>query len=179
MWKRILLAATFIATAFPVLAQSAPEKTGVNSVLGVAPKTQDFVTEAAQSDMLEIETSKLALSKGDASIKAFATQMVGDHTKTAAELKAAVTDNKISVTLPAALDKAHQEKLNKLKKLDGADFVKEYKSMQVAAHKNAVSLFERYSKGGENSLLKAWAAKTLPALQHHLMMAQDLEKLKS
>lgn len=174
--KKFLLATVFVLTAYPVLAQSAGEKTGVNSALGIAPKTQDFVTQAAQSDMLEIETSKLAQANGNASIKSFADQMVTDHTKTSAELKALVGDNKIAVTLPTALDKAHQEKLDKLKKLQGADFVKEYKSMQVSAHKDAVSLFERYGKGGDNAQLKSWASKTLPALQHHLTMAQDMEK---
>ncbi len=135
-----------------MLAQSAAEKTGVNSALGIAPKTQDFVTQAAQSDMLEIETSKLAQANGNASIKGFADQMVTDHTKTSAELKALVGDNKISATLPTALDKAHQDKLDKLKKLQGADFVKEYKSMQVSAQAaDAVSLFERYGQGGGQS----------------------------
>ena len=38
--------------------------------------------------------------------------------------------------------------------------------MQVSAYKDAVSLFERYSKSGENPELKAFAAKTLPHLQN-------------
>jgi putative membrane protein len=50
--------------------------------------------------------------------------------------------------------------------------------MQVSAHKDAVSLFERYAKGGEDPKLKDWAGKTLPALQHHLEMAQNLGKTK-
>lgn len=174
--KKFLLATVFVLIAYPALAQSAAEKTGVNSALGIAPKTQDFVTQVAQSDMLEIETSKLALANGNPTIKSFADQMLRDHTKTSAEVKALVGDNKIPITLPTALDKAHQEKLDKLKKLQGADFVKEYKSMQVSVHRDAVSLFERYAQGGENSQLKTWAAKTLPALQHHLQMAQELEK---
>ncbi len=174
--KKFLLATVFMLTAYPALAQSAAEKAGVNSALGIAPKTQDFVSQAAQSDMLEIATSKLAQSNGDASIKSFADEMVKDHTRTSAELKAMVGDNKITVTLPNMLDKAHQEKLDKMKKLQGADFVREYKSMQVSAHKDAVSLFERYGQGGDNAALKAWASKTLPALKHHLQMAQDLEK---
>ena len=41
-------------------AQSVGEKTGVNSALGVTPTTQDFVTEAAASDMFEIQSSQLA-----------------------------------------------------------------------------------------------------------------------
>jgi putative membrane protein len=39
-----------------------------------------------------------------------------------------------------------------------------------------VSLFERYAKGGDNAALKDWAGKTLPALQHHLQMAEGLKK---
>ncbi len=48
--------------------------------------------------------------------------------------------------------------------------------MQVAAHKDAVSLFERYANGGENAELKAFAAKTLAHLQMHLKMAEDLKE---
>jgi putative membrane protein len=44
----------------------------------------------------------------------------------------------------------------------------------VSGHKDAVSLFERYSKSGDNPKLKDWAGKTLPTLRHHLEMAQDL-----
>jgi putative membrane protein len=36
--------------------------------------------------------------------------------------------------------------------------------------------FERYAKGGDDPKLKDWAGKTLPALQHHLEMAQDMNK---
>jgi putative membrane protein len=39
--------------------------------------------------------------------------------------------------------------------------------------KDAVSLFERYSKSGDNSKLKDWAGKTL---QHHLQMAEELKR---
>ena len=56
------------------------------------------------------------------------------------------------------------------------DFAGQYDPMQVTAHKDAVSLFERYAKGGDDSKLKDWAGKTLPALQHHLEMAQGLDK---
>jgi len=60
----------------------------------------------------------------------------------------------------------------------GKDFSSEFNSMQASAHKDAVSLFERYAKGGDNPDLKDWAGKTLPALKHHLEMAQDLSKKK-
>jgi hypothetical protein len=38
---------------------------------------------------------------------------------------------------------------------------------------------QRYAKGGDNSELKNWAGKTLPALKHHQQMAQELGKAPS
>jgi putative membrane protein len=165
-----------VFVASPAFAQSAAEKLGVNSTLGISPKTQDFVTEAANSDMLEIASSKLVAAKSDGKDKSFAEKMITDHTKTSAELKALVDGGKVTATVPPTMDKAHQDRLDKLSKLEGKDFMEEYQSMQVSAHKDAVSLFERYSKGGENAALKGWATTTLPHLQQHLKMAQDLNK---
>ena len=42
-----------------------------------------------------------------------------------------------------------------------------------------MSLFERYAKGGDDADLKEWAGKTLPTLQHHLDIAQELGKVPS
>lgn len=175
MKKYILAAAIAAILAGPAFAQTVPEKTGVNSTLGIAPKTEDFVKEAAISDMFEIESSELAMTKASGNSTTFADQMVKDHTKTSAEMKAMVSGGKVKTEIPAALDSAHQSKLDKLKRLNGADFIKQYNSDQVAAHKDAVNLFERYSKGGDNADLKTWAGKTLPSLQMHLKMAQDLK----
>jgi putative membrane protein len=173
----IATSAVLLAALTPAFAQSLPEKTGVNSAMGIAPKTRDFVMAAAQSDMLEIASSKLALTRSDSEkTKQFAQQMIKDHTQTSTELKGLVAGGKTKVDLPTAMDKAHQEKLDRLTKLNGKEFTKEYDDMQVAAHEDAVSLFERYGKSGDNADLEAFASKTLPHLQHHLMMAKDLGK---
>jgi putative membrane protein len=174
--KRSIVVLGCILLAGPALAQSAAEKTGVNSVLGISPTTADFVKEVAISDMFEIDSSKLAQDKGNAAEKSFASQMVTDHTKTSTELKDLVSSGKVKADLPTALDSSHQSKLDKLKDESGKDFSSEYDSDQVSAHKDAVSLFERYAKGGDNADLKDWAGKTLPTLRHHLEMAQGLEK---
>jgi putative membrane protein len=168
----LALTATFASAAF---AQSAGEKTGVNSVLGIAPKTEDFIKEAATSDMLEIEAAKIAQQKGDPDEKKFAEMMITDHTKTSSELKQMVGAD-MKAALPASLDDSSQKKLGKLRDAKPEDFASEYDPMQVSAHKDATSLFERYANGGDNPKLKDWAGKTLPVLQHHLQMAQDMNK---
>jgi putative membrane protein len=177
--KRVVIALSCVLLAGPALAQSVGEKTGVNSALGVTPSTDDFVKEVATSDMFEIESNKLGEQKGTAQEKTFARQMVTDHTKTSTELKSMVTGGKVKATLPTELDSSHQSKLDKLKAASGKDFSSDFDSDQVSAHKDAVSLFERYAKGGDNAELKDWAGKTLPTLQHHLEMAQELGKAPS
>jgi putative membrane protein len=174
--KPLMIALGCLLVASPVLAQSVGEKTGVNSTLGIAPTTADFVKEVAISDMFEIQSNALAKDKGNAAEKSFATTMVSDHTKTSTELKGMVGSGKVKAELPVALDSSHQSKLDKLKGETGKDFSSDFDSMQVSAHKDAVSLFERYAKGGDNADLKGWAVKTLPALKHHLEMAQGLAK---
>jgi putative membrane protein len=169
------LAAAALLISSAAFAQSAGEKTGVNSALGIAPKTEDFIKEAAMSDMLEIEAAKIAQQKGNADEKKFAEHMITDHTKTSSELKGLVGGD-LKAALPSALDDSSQKKLAKLRDAKPEDFAGEYDPMQVSAHKDAVSLFERYAKGGEDSKLKDWAGKTLPALQHHLEMAQAMDK---
>lgn len=101
--------------------------------------------------------------------------MIADHAKTSEGLKSMVP-SAMKSALPTALDDASQKKLTKLRDAKSEDFAAEYDPMQASAHKDATSLFEPYGKGGDDAKLKEWAAKTLPALQHHLQMAEDLNK---
>jgi len=137
--------------------------------------TEEFVKKVAISDMMEIQSSELALSRQpDADTKPFAEKMVKDHQETSKELKGLVGSGKVKVTLPTALDAEHQKKLDELKAKSGKEFDRAYDQMQLQAHEDAVALFEQYSQGGDNPDLKSWAAKTLPHLKEHLAMARKL-----
>jgi putative membrane protein len=177
--KCLASAFALLLLATPAMAQSVGEKTGVNSALGISPSTADFIKEAAVSDMFEIQSSRIAQERGNATEKTFAATMIKDHQKTSEELKSMVSNGDLKAELPTALDSSHQGKIDKLKSLKGADFSSRYDSDQVSGHKDAVSLFERYSKNGDNPKLKDWAGKTLPALRHHLEMAQNLSAGKT
>lgn len=174
--KKTILTAAFLMTATAAFAQSAAESTGANSVLGRAPTTADFIMQASASGMYEIESSKLALTKGDDATKKFAQQMITDHEKDSAELKALIDSGKVQGNPVTALTEDDKEDVDELAKLEGADFIEEYFDDQVEAHEDAVDLFKRYAEEGENADLKAFAAKTLPALEHHYKMAQDMDK---
>lgn len=179
--KALSLAAAIVIVTAPAFAQSVGdraktlgEQTGVNAAIGVAPTTMDFVNQAAISDMFQIHASSLALQRGDPATNAFAQQMITDHKKTSEELQGLITGGKVKETLPTKLDSSHQTMLDDLEALQGADFVKKYRSDMVGEHEAAVSLFQRYAAGDDNPALKDWAGKTLPTLQQHLAIAQKL-----
>lgn len=174
--KHLVIISMAALMAAPAFAQSTAEKTGINSLVGVAPKTSDFVHEVAASDMFEIESSKLAVERADPPTKAFAEQMITAHQKTSEELKAQMASAGIPATPAPGMTSSENDMLTKLKGLQGADFIERYKSDQQKVHEDAVDLFQRYAKGGDNAGLKEWATKTLPTLQHHLDMAKQLNK---
>ena len=65
MRTAMTLAAALLLVSASAFGQSAGEKTGINSTLGISPSTADFVKEAAMSDMLEIEAARIAQQKGE------------------------------------------------------------------------------------------------------------------
>jgi putative membrane protein len=139
------------------------------------PTTADFVEKVAMSDMLEIQSSQLALSRSpDADTKPFAEKMLKDHNQTSVELKSLVESGKVNAKLPTAMDSEHLKKLDELKAKSGKDFHAAYDRMQMEAHEQAVALFEQYARNGDNADLKTWAARTLPHLKEHLAMAKRL-----
>ena len=139
------------------------------------PSTEEFVKKVAISDMMEIQSSQLALSRQpDADTKTFAEQMVKDHEETSRQLKTLVNSGKVTGPLPTSLDTDHQSKFDELKSKSGKEFDRAYDQMQLQAHEEAVALFEQYSQAGDNPDLKAWAGRTLPRLKEHLAMAKKL-----
>lgn len=163
-----LLAALTLTS--PVFAQDAakPADPATQSAATAVTDPQQFAEKATISNMFEIESSKVALEKTTGEeAKAFAQHMIDDHTKAGEEMKAAA-DAQGNITLPTALDAEHESKVDQLKGLSGEQFDGEYLSMQLAAHEDAVALFDGYSKNGTEGELKAFAQKTLPTLQSHL-----------
>ena len=114
-----MLIDTRVLLATPATAQSVGEKTGINSTLGISPATEDFVKQAAISDMFEIQSSQLAQERGNAAEKSFAATMIKDHEKTTSDLKSMVSGGELKMALPTALDSSHQSKIDKFEIAQG------------------------------------------------------------
>ncbi len=133
----------------------------------------DFMNNAAPGSIAEVELRKMAAGKSqNAEVKAFGQKMVEDHTKANDELKQIAAQKK--VTLPPDVMPAHKQLMEKLSKVSGADFDKEYVKAMVEAHEKDVAAFENASKTAADVDVKSFATKTLPVLKMHLEMIKAM-----
>lgn len=168
-----LLATAAMFGAGAAMAQTSSESTSGTATASVN-SPQEFVEKAAISNMFEIQSSELALEMSEnEDIQAFAEQMVEDHTAAGEELKAAVEAQGGDLQVPTELDTKHQDMIDQLSSASGEEFDQMYVEMQTQAHEQAVSLFESYAENGEGEL-QAFAEATLPTLQEHYEMIQQM-----
>lgn len=140
----------------------------------VKPGDKTFAEKIAVDGMAEVKLGEMASKKGTASkVKEFGQHMVKDHSKANDELKELAI--KHGLKLPTAIDAEHQAVHDKLAKLSGAEFDKEYLNEMVSAHKKAVNALETESKDGGEPF-KGWATKTLPTIKEHLKEAEADDK---
>lgn len=136
----------------------------------------DYVKNAAISDMYEIESSRLALEKAKSpEIKKYAQQMIDDHTATSKEMKSLLPKTGLKVTPPTALDDRRKGMMDNLRAASAADFDKTYLDQQTMAHQEAVTLHSGFAEDGDNAQLKQFATATTPKIQHHLDMVKKLD----
>ena len=143
-----------------------------------SPEDKEWVAQAGLAGLAEVQMGNLALQKAqNADVKAFAQRMVTDHTKSNEEL-VQLTSAK-GLTLATELSGEPKAGLDHLMSLSGAEFDKAYMQHMVADHDKAVALFTTGSTSAQDADIKAFATKTLPTLQEHAKLAQEVNgKLK-
>ena len=152
--------------------------------------SQDWVNDLLIANMAEVKLGELATTKAaNADVKAFGRMMVQDHTKAGDELKQiASTQN---ITAPTDLDDKHRDLSEKLSKLQGAEFDREYMNAMVDGHQDVLDKLEdRLDKSGDDKApsyapkktddqfdmkLNTWAANAAPVVNKHLERAKALK----
>jgi putative membrane protein len=138
---------------------------------------QRFVVSASALGIAEVNFGKLAATRAsNPEVRKFAQEMVEQHTKANKELNDLAFNKKWS--LAANVDRDHQAEYDRLSKLEGAEFDREYLKWQIKDHEQAISLFEDEAKNGDDAQLKEWCNKVLPHLREHLKTARKLAGVK-
>jgi putative membrane protein len=136
---------------------------------------QNFVRKAAEGGMLEVKLGELAIRRGKSQkVKDFGKTMVSDHQKVNNELKDLAGRSKI--TVPATIGKSMQQQYDSLAATGADQFDMLYMNMMIASHEQTIGLFQGQSNKGKDPALKKWADSKVPALKHHLEMAEGLFK---
>ncbi len=165
----MLSATVAAAVAIPLSATAQTMNSPASSVLNKV--DQKIVLGMAQANMAEVEAGKLALANAkSADVKAYAQQMVDDHTKALADVTTLATNK--GVALPTEVDPKHKAMAAKLSKLKGEKFDRMY--MQQAGvndHRQVHAKLKKDAATATDPEVKALAAKMLPTVEEHLHKA--------
>ena len=147
--------------------QSAPTNTKVQRT------DRNFIIKAAEGGRDEVELGRLAQSKASSEeVKQFAKRMVEDHGNATKELMDLAANEGVKLDDKAPKKNSMMERLSKLQ---GAEFDREYVKEMVKDHKKDVAEFRRMHSGAVDPNLKAWIDKTLPTLEDHLKQIEGIQ----
>ena len=166
----VLVAALLCATGGVSMAQ----ENATSAQSSAAAKA--FVEKAGTSGLAEIEMGELGVQKAtNSQVKAFAKQIVADHTKANEELQTAIKGKGVQV--PSSRSTMHKATVEKFQQQDaGKSFDRDYIEQMVEDHKADVELFETAADDEKLDLdLRSYAKRTLPALREHLKQAQAIQ----
>jgi putative membrane protein len=148
---------------------------GQNQKHKLSGKDRNFAHDAAIGGMAEVELGKLAQQNAQSDdVKQFAALMVQDHTNANQQLMPILSAK--DVTAPTQLDPAHRRAADRLAKMRGAEFDRAYMRDMVQDHEKTVKKFRQEATHGSDADLKSFAQNTLPVLEQHLKMAQDVNR---
>ncbi|GGE73183.1 putative membrane protein [Paenalcaligenes hominis] len=136
---------------------------------------RNFLKEAAQAGHYEIESANEALARSqDKQVQEFARMMLQEHERIDKELNAlAVAKDQ---ALPTSASMMQQGKVLLLKGKEGHEFDQYYaEHLAIKAHEDAIELFEKQAKNGDDDEITGFAQDVLPLLKQHLQHAQSLK----
>jgi len=163
MHKLILTASLVAALTGSVSATSAKEQPG-----------QKFIAKAIEGNLAEVQLGQLAQQKGASDgVRNFGQQLATDHT--AANQRATAVAGQMGVTPPSEPNKQQKAVYDRMSKLSGDAFDRQFVKHMVDDHKKDIAEYQKEAKR-RNDPAAGYASETLPTLQQHLQTAQSLAK---
>jgi len=134
-----------------------------------------YVDAAAASDLFEIQSSNLALSRSqNANVRQFAQMMISHHSQSTDQLRASARAS--GVTPVPRLTPMQTKMMNQLQVASPGTFDRIYMTQQVRAHELALALHSNYARAGDAPALRATASAAVPVVTQHLAQARQLAR---
>jgi putative membrane protein len=150
------------------------------AVAAQAPSDAQIASIVVVANQVDIDAGHLAESKASAAdVKAFARQMITDHTgvnKQAAALVAKLGVTPQDNPTSQSLKKGGDDNLKSLRSLKGAAFDKAYVEHEVTYHEQALEAIDKtLIPSAKNAELKALLVAVRPAFVGHLEHARQIQ----
>lgn len=182
MTSRLLMstAAAALLFALPAVAQTStpnpnmPRQTMPNASQQMSKSDMNFMKEAAQGGMAEVEFGKLAQQNAQSDeVKQFGQRMVTDHGNANQQLTSLASSK--GITLPTQLDKKDEQTRDRLSKLQGEKFDRAYMATMVKDHDKDVNAFKHEAQNAKDPDLKQFAQQTLTVIEQHDQLAKNVD----
>ena len=138
--------AVAVAASSPIYGQDAPGRSGSEKPASQGPAqagqpshadAQAFINEMTIAGLTEVQLGKVANERSsNADVKAFGQMMVKDHSQSGDDLKQVASQLRIQP--PTQLDQKHTALVDKLTRLQGAEFDREYMNAMVQGHQEVL-----------------------------------------
>jgi putative membrane protein len=133
-----------------------------------------FIKVLANENQQEVETAKIALQRShNEQVRQYAQQEIDDHTNAQDQLRQLAQSK--GAELPKVLGNMEQGMVNDLSAQSDSMFDKKYIDGEVTSHQDAINNTNAEAMNGGDVDVKAFAQKTLPTLQQHLVRAKQLQ----
>lgn len=133
-----------------------------------------FISDAARGNMFEEQAGRLATTRAESKkVKEFGRRMQDDHSKLQSQTKGLA--QREGAPLPKRLDERQRKTIDRLSKLRGAEFDREYMSTMVDDHETDVKKFQDKAENAADPEVKSFAKKARPTLEDHLQQARDVQ----
>jgi putative membrane protein len=147
---------------------------GTSGESSVGMMEREFIEDQMEDGQTEIRLGRLASERATSpEVKQFAQKMVQDHTEAANQLQQLVRSENLQIDAPQA--DASNDVYERLSKLSGAEFDREYIDAMVGDHEEAVNGLERHTDS-DNASVKQFASSTLPVVRRHLEEAKQIQQ---
>ena len=140
----------------------------------LASSDEKFVSKVFKGNLAEIKLGQLAVAKAQSpEVKQFGQRLIDDHT--AANDKLMKIASQKGLQPKRELELSVQHEYNKLDKLSGTQFDREFMNYMVSDHQKDIKEFESAAKTAKDPDVKEFAESTLPTLRDHLTNAKSAQ----
>ena len=136
---------------------------------------EGFLQTVAQGSRSEVEIGRLASVRGGSEdVRRYGERLVNDHSRINEELRQLA--GRKGVSLPQEIGWMKRMTKEKLSKLEGRKFDREFIKGMVKDHEKDVRMFEEHADYGSDADVREFAARTAPTLREHLRIAQEIAR---